>query len=110
MRYNITSDLKKILWKLNNSFKQYYKNRLIKILLYGSRARGDEEVDSDIDILVVLEKPVNPVDEILNTGTIVADLSLEYNLVISCIFMDREEFERRNSMFLNNIRKESIII
>lgn len=31
-----------------------YGSRLHRILLYGSRARGDAEPDSDIDVLVVL--------------------------------------------------------
>ena len=99
-----------ILSDLRECFQTFYENRLLKIILYGSQARGDEEIDSDIDILIVLESPVNPADEILRTGEIVADLSLKYNVVISCIFMDEERFENRNGPFLRNIRKDGILV
>lgn len=31
----------------------------LKVILLGSRARGTERVDSDIDLLVVAERPIN---------------------------------------------------
>jgi DNA polymerase sigma len=34
--------------------------RLYKIILFGSRARGDAEPDSDMDVLVILDEPGTP--------------------------------------------------
>ncbi|MBI5843693.1 MAG: nucleotidyltransferase domain-containing protein [Deltaproteobacteria bacterium] len=34
------------------------KVRLHEVILFGSRARGDAEPDSDMDVLVILNEPV----------------------------------------------------
>ena len=81
--------------EIRSRFEAFYGPRLIKILLYGSHARGDAEPGSDIDILVVLRGPVNPGEEVARTGEIVADLSLRFGEVISCVFMDEEQFNHR---------------
>ena len=39
--------------------RRHYEGRLAKLLVLGSRARGDASEDSDIDLLVVLEVAVD---------------------------------------------------
>jgi uncharacterized protein len=39
--------------------RERYNERVVKIALFGSRARGDAHEDSDIDILIVLQDPVS---------------------------------------------------
>ena len=46
-----------ILVRLKDELVKLYGPRLKQVLLYGSRARGDHQRDSDYDILVVLEPP-----------------------------------------------------
>lgn len=99
-----------ILQDLKKNLKDLYGVRMTHMILYGSRARGDENPGSDIDILVVLDGPVSPSEEITRTGEIVARLSLLSDQVISCVFMDRERFHHRNGPLLRNIRKEGITI
>jgi predicted nucleotidyltransferase len=106
----INPKLKTILAQLQQQLKIYYGDRLVKLILFGSQARGDAQPYSDIDILVVLEGTVNPGEEIENTGQIVADLSLENDVVISCVFMDKKHFMNRATPLLRNIRKEGIIL
>ncbi|HAC65163.1 MAG TPA: nucleotidyltransferase, partial [Cyanothece sp. UBA12306] len=65
---------------------------------------------SDIDILVVLKGEVNAGEEIDKTIPIIARLSLEKDVVISCIFMDEDRFINRNGSLLRNIRKEGITL
>ena len=97
-----------ILPEIRSRFDSFYGLRLINILLYGSHARGDAEAGSDIDILVVLRGPVDPGEEIARTGEIVADLSLRFGEVISCVFMDEDQFLHRNGPLLRNVRREGI--
>ena len=110
MDSKIKPELNPILLDLRCSFEVIYGNRLKHLLLYGSHARGDAEEYSDIDILVVLEGSVNPGDEISRTGEVVTNLSLRYNTVISCGFMDQERFKTRNGPYLRNMRREGIFI
>lgn len=102
--------LKEIMSKLRSEFEAIYGDRLVKMILFGSQARGDADADSDIDVLVVLKGEVNPGEEIQRTGHISADLSLNYDEVISCAFMDEHRFIHRYGPLLRNIRKEGIVL
>lgn len=102
--------LQPILQQLKQDLMALYGDRLIHLTLFGSQARGDEEPESDIDVLVVLNSPVNPGEEIKRTGKIVADLSLEHDVVISCLFMAEIDYQTRNSNLLRNIRNEGVLL
>ncbi|WP_293134274.1 nucleotidyltransferase domain-containing protein [Microcoleus sp. bin38.metabat.b11b12b14.051] len=107
---NINDQLKTILTHLRSHFEQLYGDRLTNMVLYGSQARGDAHPDSDIDVLVVLKAPVQAGEEIDRTLPIVADLSLQNDVVISCHFMNEERFTNYQGPLLRNIRREGILI
>ena len=48
-----------ILMPLRNYLHQEYRERLDRIILFGSQARGDATAESDIDVLIVLQDPVD---------------------------------------------------
>jgi predicted nucleotidyltransferase len=106
----VNNELKTILNQLQLQLKKHYGQKLFQLVLFGSQARGDTRPDSDIDILIVLNGTVNPGEEIKQTGQIIADLSLEHNVVISRLFMDKEQFINRSGPLLRNIHKEGIIL
>jgi predicted nucleotidyltransferase len=95
---------------LRHRFAALYGPRLVLMMLYGSQARGEAELGSDIDVLVVLRGPVSPGEEIVRTGEIVAELSLRFDKVLSCLFMDEERFTHRNGPLLRNVRKEGVMV
>jgi len=102
--------LQSVLSVLGQRLKALYGPRLVKMILYGSQARGDAVPGSDIDVLVVLRGPVAPAVEIDRTIEVVADLSLHNNTGVSCAFMDESRFTTRNGPFLRNIRREGVTI
>lgn len=102
--------LKLILTELRHRFEQLYGERLARMVLYGSQARGDPEPDSDIDLLVVLKGQVSPCDEINRTLKDVADISLKYNEVIACVFVSEAEFERERSPLMLNVHREGLSV
>ena len=99
-----------ILSQLKTQLQNLYGDRLVNLVLFGSQARGDAVFGSDIDVLVVLTGPVKLGEEIERTSHIVADLSLEYDEVISRLFVDKEQFLNRQGPLLRNIRKEGVIL
>jgi predicted nucleotidyltransferase len=99
-----------ILAELRCRFETLYGERLVQMILFGSQARGDAEPGSDIDVLVVLKDPVRAGEEIDRTIDLVADLSLQYNEVISCAFIGEDRFKHRHGPLLRNVRREGIKI
>jgi predicted nucleotidyltransferase len=102
--------VQEILVELRRRFEALYGDRLKHMVLYGSQARGDAEPGSDIDVLVVLAGPVSACDEIARTIDDVAEISLQNNEVVCCVFVSQEQFERERSPLLLNVRREGIAV
>ena len=106
----MTEKVRNILAELRPRFESLYGDRLVRMVLYGSQARGDAEPGSDIDVLVVLRGPVSPYEEIRRTGGVVAELSLAHDEVICCLFMEEAWFSARQGPLLRNVRREGVAV
>ena|SRR3989337_2357445 len=102
------SNVQKVLKKLKKELLHIYGEKLDSIILYGSRARGDERPDSDIDILIILKDDFNYSKMLRLSSDLAASLSLENDVVISRAFVSKEQFEQRQTPFLMNVRREGI--
>jgi len=99
---------------LLNDFKQQmqhlYATRRHQILLYGSWARDEATENSDIDLLIALEGPTNPGQEIDYMLDIVAELNLKYNTLISVYPISFANYATVQSPLLLNVRREGVVI
>ena len=100
--------LKAVLAQRRAGCEALYGPRLVHMILYGSQARGEAAPDSDINILVVLQGPVDPGAEISYTGHLTASLSLQYNVVISCAFVAEDRLRSERNPFLLNVHREGV--
>lgn len=99
-----------ILGRLRQRLERTYDSRLKGVLLYGSHSRLEATQGSDIDVLVVLSGPVNAADEISRTINDISELSLQDDVVICCLFVSQEEYQRGQSPLLLNVRNEGVPI
>jgi predicted nucleotidyltransferase len=99
-----------ILEEFRQGLEQILGERLDRVYLFGSHARGEQRSGSDIDVLVVVRGPVDYGDLIRRTSDLAATLSLKHDVVISRAFVSRERFEREQSPFLMNVRREAIAV
>ena len=106
----MTAKVQAIIAELRRRFEALYGARLVRMVLYGSQARGDAEPGSDIDVLVVLQGPLSPCDEIARTIEDVADVSLQNNEVVCCVFVSEDQFQHERSPLLLNVRREGVAI
>ena len=104
------SQLTDVLAALRRKFSHVLGDQLESVLLFGSRARGEARPTSDIDILVVVRGSYSYGDLMKRTSPIVAELSLQHDVVISRVFVSKERFEREQSPFLLNVRDEGILM
>lgn len=91
--------------------KQLYGNILKEIILYGSCARGDFSDDSDIDVLILLNVPLDQISEQRDRIQDVTNrLDLDYDVVLAPVCQTLEVYERyaHVSPFYQNIKKEGV--
>ena len=67
-----------------------------KVILFGSKARGDHDEHSDIDLLVVASKLLHWKEEKAIVGALF-DIGMEYDVIFSPLFTSVDEWE--NGMF-----------
>ncbi len=100
--------LRGALAELRQRLQVLYGQRLRKVVLFGSQARGQAGPESDVDVLVVLDEPVDVCEEINRTSWIVSDLSLRHNLLISCVFMETREIQAGEEPLCKAVDQEGI--
>ena len=92
-------------------FKQKVKSRfsLVALKLFGSKARGDYNKYSDIDVLLVMKNPSSK--EELEIHAIAVDILLKYEIDLSVKIFSEKEYKKLNSIptiFMRFIQKEGV--
>lgn len=99
-----------ILKQIKKYLPTIYDNNLVKIILFGSQARGEANPQSDIDILIVLKTLARTQRQKEKYYEFISNLSLEYDVLISCIHISEDQYHNENSPLLINIHREGIIL
>jgi predicted nucleotidyltransferase len=84
---------------------------IVEMRVFGSRARGDNRIDSDFDIFVEVERLDRNIRRLIQDTA--WEVGLDYSLVIAPIVFSRDEIERspiRSSPILQAVREEGIRI
>ena len=82
-------------------------------ILFGSCARGDFKVDSDIDVAIFLDyKREYMCSFAENVSDIATEIAMAYFLEVSFICIPYNEYMDKKSwyMFYNNIEKDGVVI
>lgn len=84
---------------------------LSEVILYGSRARGDERKDSDWDILVLLEQDDNIQTE-RKLRNKIYDLEIETGESFSVFVYSKKNWntKQRVTPFFRNVSREGLIL
>lgn len=97
-----------LLTELKNGLLAIYGPRLKGTYLYGSYARGEEDAESDVDIVVVLDRIDGYSAEIDRTSHLISDLALGYGVSVSRVFVSEADWVSRETPFLANAREEAV--
>ncbi len=104
----MSGKIRTLLQEIKVGLKAIYQSRLQGLYLFGSYARGEEDKESDLDVLVVLDGFNHYAAEVDRTGDLCAKLSLKYDVSISRVFVSGQDWKERRSPFLENVREEAI--
>ena len=101
--------LKELLHELKNELEKVFGEKLKKVIVYGSYARGESDEGSDLDIMVLVdmneEEIKNERDKVLD---LTVDLTTRYGVVLSIIENNYDYFYDWAEVlpFFANIEKE----
>jgi len=107
---SLTEKEKKAIDELLIGLKKLYGANLRQVILYGSKARGEANEGSDIDIMVVLKDYEKWDEEHKKVFELVYSIEEKYgyDLLISTVIKKEKEYVGRNTPLLLNVRKEGI--
>jgi len=102
--------------KENNIIKEFvrlvkteYGDKIKYILLFGSKARGDSNEKSDIDIFILMKEAA--LEDKKRISDVTFRLLLEYGVYISPIIVSEKHYnnmKRLETAFIINVEKEGI--
>lgn len=97
--------------EFSRGIQQLYGEKLNRVILFGSYARGEQHEDSDVDFLVVLnDESINTFAEISRMSGISAELGLKYNFWISTVPIAINRLLQGEVALAINVRKEGIVV
>lgn len=102
--------VERILLQFKHYCLEQYKQRLVRLILFGSYARGDFKPGSDVDVLVVLKPPLNWQVDSGQVTEFTSDISIETGELLSSVFMDENEFQHSPKLLLVNVQREGIAL
>ena len=93
--------------------KRIFSDKLVKIILFGSYATGEEDEESDIDVMILVDikkdRIIDYRDLLLD---VVCKLNFEHDILISPIIQNYDEFikYKNASGFFKNVEKQGVNI
>ena len=102
---------KTILQELVQGIVEIIKSDIVKVILYGSVARGTDDEESDIDIMIILKNELDSFTEDKLSDFIV-DMNLKYDKVFSVIDVNVHKFDKWAAVlpFYQNVDREGIVL
>ena len=107
------SQLNVLLKKISDIYRSVYGDQLVRVVLYGSYARGDYADDSDLDVVALVHGDMKKLqDQLRIVRDQTCDLELEYEMVLSPAVIPYEEFEkyREDIPYYRNIANEGVTV
>ncbi len=105
--------LSQLLSTLTEELQRQVGSDLWLLLLYGSRARGEAQQDSDVDLFVVLRRASEAVHEKVRQVAYDVMWEADFAYVISLYLTDvhhYETLEQHGSSFLRNVQREGKVL
>lgn len=100
-----------VLRELRRRIQEEFPEWSFQMILFGSRARGDADPDSDMDVLLEVETEHVSFAAKQRLRRVTGEVSIDYSVVISVLISDRRlRRERGDFSIFQNIREEGIAV
>ena len=102
------ADILPLVRRLKARLAEAYGDRFAGVVLYGSYARGEAGPDSDVDVLVLLDGPVDRWAEIGPLAAVAVEVEEGTGEMLSLVAVDREEAAAPERRFLKRALSEGL--
>jgi len=82
---------------------------IIKMVLYGSKVRGDFTEESDIDLLFVTDVVLTRAMK-FEISDAIYETEVVNDVVVSAIYVNERDFQMKKSSFLDKVRSEGVAV
>ena len=96
--------------KCQIALENHYGSQFKGLVLYGSVARDQADIASDIDLLVLLGKPFDYFRELRRIIDLLYPIQLDTNQLISAKPAPLDEFQDGSVQFYRNAKREGILL
>jgi predicted nucleotidyltransferase len=104
-------DIQPIIAEFTEQAKAHYGDRLAKIILFGSYARGEANEESDVDLMLLLnDDEVSANNEKNQIFDITWSLFMKYSIIISALPISFKKFISTNKALYRFVKKEGIYL
>lgn len=100
--------ISQVVKKCKSALENHYGSQLKGLILYGSVARNQADSMSDIDLLVLLNKPFDYFSELRQVIEVLYPIQLESEQLISAKPVSPDEFEYGSIQLYRNAKREGI--
>ncbi|MCU0918374.1 MAG: nucleotidyltransferase domain-containing protein [Planctomycetes bacterium] len=88
--------------------RERYGDGIKRVILYGSHARSEATQDSDVDVLGLVDRSLDPREVEDSLDNLLYDIIVDEGELVSVMAISEERFENYNSPFMLNVREEGI--
>lgn len=106
-------NIDKIIQNFIKQVKLLLGDRVKKIILYGSYARGDYNTSSDVDIMILTDFNFEEIEKYRDDISDIAfDIELETGIILSPIIKNIDKYNSRVNIvpFYTNVQKEGVVL
>ena len=99
--------------KIVEKAQDLLQSDLVKVILYGSCARGDYNADSDVDIALLTKCDRESAKKYYSgLGDIATDFALEHYQIVNFVCLPYDEFQEKKDWYpyFRNIEKEGQVL
>jgi len=107
------NELKRIVSELVKVYQSVYGDQIVKIVLYGSYARGNYDSESDVDMVALVRGDREVLQEQLKqVWDVSSELEIEFGTILSPAVIPYEEYEQFVDIlpYYKNIAEEGVVI
>ena len=109
MPNNVNEEIQKFI----NEVKKILGDRLKKVILYGSYARGEYNKKSDVDIMILTDLSFEEIEEYRDKISDAAfEIELKTGIILSPVVKNIEKYNVRRKFvpFYKNVEKEGVVL